>query len=125
MTVFVVQRPQLRTDPKTGKTYDLDLSSAGHYGKIEFVFETTDRPSQMPGPMLEKARGIMGSFGPDDFLLWAGGDPCAFMICTGVAANANRGVIQWLRWDRQPFNRAEGRPIRPSGSYLPTTVRLW
>jgi hypothetical protein len=126
MTVYIVQRPRPRIDRVTGAFMgDLDLSSAGHYGKIEFVFETEDRPSVMPGPMLDKARGVLKDFNDEDFLLWAGGDPVAFMIATGVAAQTNGGRIPFLVWERERLPYGAPRPPVRGGSYLPRDVKVW
>lgn len=125
MTVYIVQKPRPRIDRITGKQSDLDLSSAGHYGRIEYVFDTDDRPSVMPGPMLEKAKGVLKDFGEGDFLLWAGGDPVAFMIATGVAGQVNMGKVPFLVWERQPVPYGQPVPRVRVGSYLPLDVKVW
>jgi hypothetical protein len=116
MTVYIVQRPM---ENKFGWTPD--LTDASRYGDMEVVFEASDKPQFLPGPSLHKARKAMKDFGPEDYLLWAGGgDPVAVMICSMVAAERSK-IVRFLRWER---NREEGVRDRRKGWYMPVALEL-
>ena len=114
--VYVVQAPR---ENKFGWTPD--LTDASRYGTMEIVFEVNDRPQFLPGPSIHKARQRMQGFGPEDYLLWAGGgDPIAVTICSIVAAE-NSPMVRFLRWER---NKDEGERDRRKGWYMPLTLEL-
>jgi hypothetical protein len=97
MSVFVIQKPR----PGGVKKITYDLSPALDFGTFVYIFESSDQPGLTPVPAMHKALKALQDFGENDYLLWAGGDPCAFAIGVMAAANANNGVIQFLRWERE------------------------
>ena len=114
--VYIVQAPR---ENKFG--WVPDLTDASRYGTFEIVFEVNDRPQFLPGPMLHKARKIMKDFGPEDYLLWAGGgDPIAVSICSMIAAEKSP-TVRFLRWER---NKDEGVRDRRKGWYMPVALEL-
>ena len=115
-TVYVVQRPR---ENKFG--WVPDLTDAARYGKMVIVFETSDRPQFLPVPSLRKARKAIKDFGPEDYLLWAGGgDPIAVSICSMVARESSP-VVRFLRWER---NKEEGVRDRRQGWYMPVAIEF-
>lgn len=114
--VYVVQRPR-----KNKFGWVPDLTDAARYGTLKIVFEDNDNPQFLPDPMLHKAKRIMKDFGPDDYLLWAGGgDPIAVMIVSMIAAEVSPR-INVLRWER---NVEQGERDRRVGWYMPLTLEL-
>tara|TARA_R100001163_G_C5064534_1_gene202202 strand:+ start:3015 stop:3383 length:369 start_codon:yes stop_codon:yes gene_type:complete len=115
-TVYIVQAPR---ENKFGWTPD--LTDAARYGKMVSVFEPHEKPQFLPVPSLRKAREIMKDFGPEDYLLWAGGgDPIAVSICSMVAGEKS-SIVRFLRWER---NREEGVRDRRKGWYMPVAIEL-
>lgn len=115
-TVYVVQ------EPKPGpQGYTYDISPAMQHGSIVFVFQGHEQPGVTPGPSMFKAKQIFKEFSDDDFLLWAGGDPAALAIATMAAADANRGHINFLRWERE--RDPQGSRTK-RGYYMPVRISL-
>tara|TARA_R100001530_G_C4196017_1_gene123452 strand:- start:96 stop:479 length:384 start_codon:yes stop_codon:yes gene_type:complete len=114
--VYIVQRPK-----KNKFGWVPDLTDAARYGKLKIVFEDNDNPQFLPDPMLQKAKRIMKDFGPEDYLLWAGGgDPVAVMIVSMIAAEVSP-KINVLRWER---NVEQGERDRRVGWYMPLSLEL-
>ena len=114
-TVYIVTRP---TENKFGWTPD--LTDAARYGKMQVVFEPDDRPQFNPNKAITTAHDVLTNFGPDDYLLWAGGsDPIAVMICTAIASE-NSDIVNVLRWER---NFDEVRDRR-KGWYMPVKLNF-
>tara|TARA_R100000808_G_C2112835_1_gene126403 strand:+ start:60 stop:446 length:387 start_codon:yes stop_codon:yes gene_type:complete len=114
--VYIVQRPKMN---KYG--WVPDLTDASRYGKLVPIFEDNDNPQFLPGPSIQKARRILKSFSPDDYLLWAGGgDPTAVMIVSMIAGEVSP-IVNVLRWER---NIEQGGRDRRVGWYMPLTLEL-
>jgi len=114
--IYVVTRPR-----KNKFGWTPDLSDAARYGKMRIVFEDDENPQFHPNKSIEKAREIMKDFGPNDFMLWAGGgDPIAVMIACMVAAEVSEEV-NILRWER---NFDKGDRDRRQGWYLPVKLDM-
>ncbi len=112
-TVYLIQEPTT-TSPR-------DLSSANRYGKIISVLAIGDRPSMLPGPTLHKLRKGLRDFKPDDYLVWAGGDPLAMMLAGVVMTELGYREFKFLRWDRE---RGTDRSRTGGGFYIPTAINL-
>ena len=115
-TVYVVQRPK---ENKFGWTPD--LSDAARYGKLRILFEDGDKPQFQPDHAIKKARERLEGFGPNDYILWAGGgDPIAVMIACTVASEMS-DEINILRWERNQNARASDTQV---GFYMPVTLNM-
>ena len=51
-------------------------------------------------PLVASLKHALKDFCDDDYILTVG-DPVAIGMATSIAANANRGRVKFLRWDRQ------------------------
>jgi hypothetical protein len=118
MTVYVVQQP--RPVVRHGRSTTYDLSPALQFGPLEIVFAQDDQPSMTPGPSLALARHKLKHIRPEDYLLWAGGDPAALSMVSLVAGQNLLGRIRLLRWERERLN---GRRTG-GGFYLPVEFRV-
>jgi hypothetical protein len=115
-TVYVVQRPK---ENKFGWTPD--LSDAGRYGKIKILFEDGDKPQFQPDLAIKKARERLQDFGPNDYILWAGGgDPIAVMIACTIASEMS-DEVNILRWERNANAKSTDTQV---GFYMPVTLNL-
>lgn len=115
-TVYVVQ------EPKPGpRGFIYDISPAMSLGALTFVFDAQSQPGLMPGPAVHHARNVLKDFGPDDYLLWAGGDPTALAIVSAVVSELTHGHFRFLRWERERDANAQrtGR-----GFYLPVSLNV-
>ena len=114
--VYIVQRPKMN---KFG--WVPDLTDASRYGKLIPIFEDNDNPQFLPGPSIQKARRILKSFSPEDYILWpGGGDPTAVMIVSMIAGEISP-IVNVLRWER---NIEQGGRDRRIGWYMPLTLEL-
>jgi hypothetical protein len=114
--VYIVQRPKMN---KYG--WVPDLTDASRYGKLVPIFEDNDNPQFLPGPSIQKARRILKSFSPEDYILWpGGGDPTAVMIVSMIAGEVSP-IVNVLRWER---NIEQGGRDRRVGWYMPLTLEL-
>jgi hypothetical protein len=115
-TVYVVQ------EPKPGpKGFIYDISPALSLGVLQFVFQANEQPGLVGVPALLHARNVMKDFNDSDYILWAGGDPCALAIVAAVAAEVNSGRFNFLRWERERDGDG-GKTGR--GFYLPVRLNL-
>ncbi len=115
-TVYVVQ------EPKPGpKGFIYDISPALHLGSLQFVFQANEQPGLAGAPALMHARSVLKDFSDVDYILWAGGDPCALAIVAAVAAEVNGGKFNFLRWERE---RDESNAKTGRGFYLPVRLNL-
>jgi len=100
-TVFVTQEP-MRRQPNGSWEPIYDLSPAAAYGKLEVLLDP--RTSILsPGPVVFEMRKRLRNFCDDDHIL-AMGDPIAIGIASAMAADANRGRVAMLKWDRETRN---------------------
>jgi hypothetical protein len=122
-TVFVVQEPYARFNRVSGKVETQDLSDALRFGGLRYLILGKDvRAFTMPGqPMVAHMRHALRDFGGDDHLLCVG-DPVAIGIAVAVAAQANRGEVKILKWDRH-MNSTTGRPTG-KGTYISCQIKL-
>tara|TARA_R110000824_G_scaffold106188_6_gene250897 strand:- start:7139 stop:7459 length:321 start_codon:yes stop_codon:yes gene_type:complete len=89
MTVFVVQ------EESPGQ----NIVSATRYGKIDYLLPR-GQITFSTYPTLKRLKRKLKEFSDDDYLLLIG-DPAAIGMATVVAAEYNRGKLQFLKWDRQ------------------------
>ncbi len=117
MAVFVIQKPR----PGGVKKITYDISPALEFGTFVYVFDENDQPGLTPVPSSLKALRALGEFSSKDFLLWAGGDPCAFAIAVMAASWANNGSVNFLRWER---GREFDGERKGRGYYVPVKLQL-
>lgn len=98
--VFIVNQP-MRRDPETRQWIPaIDLSAAGHYGDLRFLFSRAEIPERAPinpDELLPRLRHRMMDFGSDDYLVIAG-DLALLVYAAGMAMQKNDGKIRLLRW---------------------------
>ena len=78
-----------------------NVLAATQYGKIEVLLPPGDIVLS-PGPTTRKLQRKLQRFSDEDYLLLMG-DPVAIGIACAVAAEANQGRVNLLKWDRQTF----------------------
>lgn len=97
--VYIVQERMVR-DPGTGmRTPQLDFTPAAKYGQLE-VLLPPGPIALNPGPMIHELRNRLQHYSDEDYLLCAG-DPTAIAAAAIMAAKANRGVVNLLKWDKR------------------------
>lgn len=93
--VFVINKPFNNIG---GKIYD--ISPASKYGEIVYVFsDKTVKPSNNTKKALEHARNVLSNITPDDYILWAGGDPLGNTIVSCAVSEYLGGIIKYLKWE--------------------------
>tara|TARA_Y100001963_G_C6749752_1_gene433547 strand:- start:1024 stop:1374 length:351 start_codon:yes stop_codon:yes gene_type:complete len=114
VTVFVIQKPHHHIPDR-----QYDVTPAGVYGDIEYVFDGKVQPYTDPEWAERVAFKALKNYNNYDYLLWAGGDPAGLVICSAIAADSNEGVINYLRWDR-----VRHRDTRETvgGQYVPVKI---
>ncbi len=114
-TVYVIQRPKPRTDG-----WSPDLSGAGIYGKLSFVFDPEDRAYVDPVAAIAKADAMLKDFdSKHDYLLWAQfGDPATMWTVISLLTLKGHTRLQYLYWSRK-------RKDQPAdGYYIPIIIDL-
>ncbi len=76
-----------------------DLTPASIYGQVEVLYAGRN-PGLALQPIVQSMRRQLRDFSDDDYLLPLG-DPVLIGIAASIAAEMNRGVVSFLRWDRQ------------------------
>ena len=89
MTVYIVQEVKGR-----------NVLSAEKYGDLELLLPEGSQIVLSAGPTVRRLTHRLRNFNDDDYLLLIG-DPAAIGMATVIAAEYNRGKIQFLKWDRQ------------------------
>lgn len=74
------------------------LTEAAVYGDIEVLFHGNN-PGLALQPLVVHFKHALRNFSSEDFLLPVG-DPVLIGIATHIAAKANAGRVNLLRWDR-------------------------
>lgn len=99
-----------------------DLSSAQRYGRIVYLLDQTDMPSQDPWYARNKMFAALDSFDPkNDFLTVVGGDPISLALAMAVLGAMGHEEISYLRWDRE---RTPDGERTSGGFYTPVLVPL-
>lgn len=76
-----------------------DLSAAASYGDLEVLIKSNNIGIALQ-PLVASLKHALRNFSDDDYILTVG-DPVAIGLASTIAANANRGRVTFLRWDRQ------------------------
>jgi hypothetical protein len=97
--VFIVNEPDESRVPEGRATYD--VSPAAEFGDVVFVF-TADNPSPVRDreAAVARAHEVLADAEPNDFIVWAGGDPLGMVIAAAVLADYTDGNFKYLMWDR-------------------------
>jgi hypothetical protein len=88
MTVYVIQEANGR-----------NILPAREFGELEVLLPSNANIVLSPGPTVRRLNKALGKFSQEDYLLLMG-DPAAIGIACAVAAKANNGVFNLLKWDR-------------------------
>ena len=78
----------------------LNFSSATRWGKLKSIFQPRENLGVDCNWAVERATAALRTFGDADYLILSG-DPLAIGLCVHLAATANEGRVQILKWDRQ------------------------
>jgi len=76
-----------------------DLSAASAYGDLEVLIKSNNIGIALQ-PLVASLKHSLKDYGDDDYILTVG-DPVAIGLVSVIAAQANRGRVTFLRWDRQ------------------------
>lgn len=120
-TVYVIQRPR----PRSHDGWEPNLSPASQYGKLDFIFESSDRVYANTAAAIGKADSRLCRFNPEnDFLLWPNqGDPACVWIVTMLLTSRGHNRLRFLYWSRG--KSADGGGLsNEAGYYLPVDVDL-
>ena len=109
--VYIVQKPYK----------DLDFSSASRYGALQFVFDSTDKPSLLPAPNFQKACKALKDFAENDYLLIIGGDPVGVVVTVAALIEHGFKKVNVLRYERE--KDLQGNRTN-NGYYVPIPVPL-
>lgn len=93
-TVFLTQEPFRRYGFPI-----MDLTPAKEYGHIQALLPPGPI-ALSTAPMMKTLRAKLENFSDDDFLLGIG-DPVAIAAAVMAASDANNGLVNILRWDRE------------------------
>lgn len=108
--VFIVQEPTQRGEGG-GFKRKFDLTPAAVYGELTVLLAGNQSPLTA-APIVHELRKKLARFSDDDYLL-AVGAPTFIGWATALAADANRGRVKMLVWDRE------------ARQYLTVTAHLW
>lgn len=97
-----------------------DYSSANRFGAIHFLLEKNDSVLQTPGPIYFKLKRVLAQFKPDDYLVFAGGDPWAVGMVFAILRDYNFKEVNVLRWNRN--RQLDGTIV--SGFYTPVKIKI-
>lgn len=96
--VYVLQEP--RPPLKEGGTV-FTITSAEVYGEIKYIYVNGDpRPSYNVEWAINRAKEALAEVRPEDYLLFAGGDPLAFVIVSAIFADLVGGGMNYLCWQK-------------------------
>lgn len=97
----------------------MDISTALTYGPMDYLLPRGERPSYAPAPAYRKLQQSLANVKPEDFVVWAGGDPLAAIIGGMVLGQQGFSEFNFLRWER--MQDEDGRRIK-EGYYAPTKL---
>lgn len=113
-TVWVIQPPT-----KGG----VDYSSASRYGLIQFLLDPEDSGSSSPTIVLNKLRKAVKEIKPEDYLVWAGGDPWNNFLAGWVMGELKEPrSVNILVWERE--RSIDGTPNK-NGFYYPLKINRY
>jgi|AVFP01.1.fsa_nt_gi hypothetical protein len=111
-TVFIVNEPDETRVPAGRASYDTSTSS--YFGDIAYIFRADDPPPVRDrDAAIERAHEVLRDSTPQDFLVWAGGDPFGMIIAAAVMSDVTGGEFTYLMWDRM------------ARTYAPVPVKLF
>lgn len=116
--VYVVQIPRSRAP--NGSWREWDITPAQIYGELTSPLIDRTGASLHTQHTVQALRKLLADYSDEDSLL-AIGDPAAIAVCAAIAADANRGVIAVLRWDRRTKSYIRF-PYNIRGSSVPETA---
>lgn len=96
--VFVVQETLKRTSDGNWRRVH-DFTPAAAYGEIEILIGGKQFIPIVIQPIIQELKSKLRDYSDKDFLLLAG-DPVLMGIATAICSDVNRGVVNFLRWDR-------------------------
>jgi hypothetical protein len=97
--VFIVNEPDESRVPEGRAAYDTNPARA--FGRIEFIFTNEHgAPVRNPERAVDTAHAVLSDATPNDYLVWAGGDPLGLIIASAVLADITDGKFNYLKWDR-------------------------
>ncbi len=121
MTVFVIQQPT-----RNAHGWEPDFSSAEKFGKIQFVFDQSEKVYATPTPSKDKVAKLFKEQGfnhETDFILWQNlGDPmamAAFMLAFCWECDLDIPFVKFLQWNRKRDENGVRDPKQ--GFYVPIT----
>lgn len=114
--VYVIQRPR----PKPGDGWMPDFSTAQPYGRLEFIFEPSDRIYADPREALKKAAARLNKFNPEhDLLLFTiFGDPAASWLVIQHLTALGFKKLKYLYWSKG----AKDGVVQGKGFYYPVEI---
>lgn len=77
-----------------------NIMRARRYGTLAPLLPPGHQVVLSPGPMVYRLRKELCSYTSDDYLLLMG-DPIAIGTAVAIAAQANQGRVNCLKWDKQ------------------------
>lgn len=95
--VFVTQCPAFK-NAEGGWTEKYDLEDAKRFGELVRLHGAGN--VRAVGIVMDGLRRALRDFSDEDFLLPLG-DPILIGVATALAAQANRGRVRMLKWDRR------------------------
>ena len=110
--VFIVNEPDETRVPAGRASWD--VSPAAYFGDIVYIFEANSEPPVRDREnAIQRAHDVLQDASPDDFIVWAGGDPFGMVLASSILAEYTNGQFNYLMWDRM------------ARSYAPIPVELW
>ena len=105
--VYILVKPQIEDkvffDRYTGKEKRVpakNILPASDYGHLVFCLEEKSQVIFSPQPFVHKMRKNLKDFREQDYILCMG-DPSVIGVSTAIAAEASKGKLNLLKWDRQ------------------------
>jgi len=97
-TVYVVQESMRKVNGEWRRIHD--LTPALVYGKIKIMVSGDQYLPLSIQPIIWEFKKKLKNFSDEDFLLLVG-DPVLIGIATAIASDINRGIVNFLKWDRE------------------------
>jgi hypothetical protein len=105
-TVYVVQETMRRIRGEWRRIHD--LTPALIYGKLQFLVDGQQYLPISVQPIIRELKTKLKNYSDIDYLLLIG-DPVLIGLATLIAAEMNRGKVNFLKWDRETSQYLEIR----------------